>query len=285
MQTIFKQRIFYNFLEQFLMKYVWSACGMCIIALPALMSSANVAAQAAKASKKAAVPASTTAASAGAAGTESISDRTQDFIFSRGLLVNAADAIERVMSSFKEVTELAGYTARVDHMLAVFEHCDTHGPDVPQKLVFANAAAAEAGGSASASASASASTDSVIVPTAGRFDGGSIEEIESQADADEVIELSHVPIVTPLGEVLVPDLSILLRPGMHTVITGPNGCGKSSLFRILGGLWPIMGGKVRRPVRDRLFYIPQKAYFPSGSLRLQVRMHLPVSTIRAPFQN
>ena len=165
---------------------------------------------------------------------------TTGFVTNRRMLLSASDAFGRLMFSYKEISELAGHTARVSSLLEVME--DLLAGRFEKKLV------------SSASVEANASVLS------GR---GEVEE-------SDVIEFTDVPIVSPNGDVLVQKLSFSIQPGDHLLIVGPNGCGKSSLFRILGGLWPVYGGRVKKPRFDEIFYIPQRPYLSRGTLRQQV---------------
>ncbi|KAL5753520.1 hypothetical protein ACOSP7_021740 [Xanthoceras sorbifolium] len=89
------------------------------------------------------------------------------------------------------------------------------------------------------------------------------------------IEFTGVKVVTPTGNVLVENLTLKVEPGSNLLITGPNGSGKSSLFRVLGGLWPMVSGHISKPgvgsdLNKEIFYVPQRPYTAVGTLRDQL---------------
>lgn len=89
------------------------------------------------------------------------------------------------------------------------------------------------------------------------------------------IEFKGVKVVTPTGNTLVENLTLKVEPGSNLLITGPNGSGKSSLFRVLGGLWPLVSGCIAKPgvgssLNNVIFYVPQRPYTAVGTLRDQL---------------
>ncbi|KAK4547907.1 hypothetical protein LTR36_010626 [Oleoguttula mirabilis] len=179
-------------------------------------------------------------AAKGGAGGSTLGDHTESFVTNRRLLLSSSDAFGRLMFSYKEISQLAGHTSRVSTLLDVI--ADIQRGNFEKALV------------------SSASTDANAAVLTGR---GELEEGED-------IRFTSVPIVSPNGDVLVRALSFHITRGDHLLIVGPNGCGKSSLFRILGGLWPVYGGKVRKPPSEDIFYIPQRPYLSKGTLRQQI---------------
>src|SRR5215207_9779302 len=86
------------------------------------------------------------------------------------------------------------------------------------------------------------------------------------APTDELaIDGLTVRLATGDAIATVPPLALL--PGERLLVTGPSGSGKSSLFRAMAGLWPLGDGSIRVPAGARILALPQRPYFPLGTLR------------------
>lgn len=49
--------------------------------------------------------------------------------------------------------------------------------------------------------------------------------------SEDGIEFASVDVITPGGKLLARRLSLAVQPGRSLLVTGPNGSGKTSLFR------------------------------------------------------
>ncbi|KAH9896162.1 ABC transporter transmembrane region 2 [Xylariomycetidae sp. FL2044] len=225
---ILRRRFYHGVMEDFVIKYFWGALGLLLCSVPVFFK----------------LPGQLS-------GTVTMGDRTETFVTNRRMLLSASDAFGRIMFSYREIMELAGYTSRVASLLEVMN--DIQAGHFEKKLV---------------SSSGTAEHEAVLK--------GRGKVVKSKD-----IQFIDVPIISPNGDVLVRALSFSLKQGDHLLVVGPNGCGKSSLFRILGGLWPVYGGTVHKPPFTDIFYIPQRPYLSRGSLRQQITYPDSLRTVRA----
>ncbi len=79
---------------------------------------------------------------------------------------------------------------------------------------------------------------------------------------------------------LFENASFSLNPGERKGLVGPNGCGKTTLIRILAGLEPPTSGNVSRAPNLRIGYLPQ-GFEPEPSLTIEQTINAHVGTIAA----
>jgi putative ATP-binding cassette transporter len=84
------------------------------------------------------------------------------------------------------------------------------------------------------------------------------------------IDLQKLLVRLPNGTPLVSADNFSIRSNERTLVTGPSGAGKSTLFRAIAGIWPFGTGSIAIPANATLMMLPQRPYFPVGSLQAAV---------------
>ena len=85
------------------------------------------------------------------------------------------------------------------------------------------------------------------------------------------LAFEHVTLETPdYAKVIVEDLTVEVQPQQGLLIVGPSGRGKSSILRAIAGLWNSGTGKLVRPEREDILFLPQRPYIILGTLREQL---------------
>ncbi|XP_064797221.1 ATP-binding cassette sub-family D member 3-like isoform X1 [Oncorhynchus masou masou] len=169
----------------------------------------------------------------------------EDYYQSGRMLLRMSQALGRIVLAGREMTRLSGFTMRITELMKVLK--ELNSGKYERTMVSHQDKESEA-------------VERVpLVPGSGQI-----------INVDHIIKFEHTPLATPNGDILIKDLTFEVRSGTNVLVCGPNGCGKSSLFRVLGELWPLFGGQLTKPERGKLFYVPQRPYMTLGTLRDQV---------------
>ncbi|XP_062824373.1 lysosomal cobalamin transporter ABCD4 isoform X1 [Anolis carolinensis] len=105
-----------------------------------------------------------------------------------------------------------------------------------------------------------------------KWDFNSVSK-EKMNPSDTAFLLEHVSISAPSEKLLIKDMNLRVTQGNSLLITGNTGTGKSSLLRVLGGLWNSQEGNVHMLTcfgPHGMVILPQRPFFTDGTLREQV---------------
>jgi putative ATP-binding cassette transporter len=96
---------------------------------------------------------------------------------------------------------------------------------------------------------------------------GRSQTISIGESPDACVHLRGLHIAQHDGKLMIEEADAVIHPGEKVLVRGESGSGKSTLIRAIAGLWPWGGGEILIPKDARVSFIPQKPYFPLGTLR------------------
>jgi putative ATP-binding cassette transporter len=88
-----------------------------------------------------------------------------------------------------------------------------------------------------------------------------------QATRSTDVRLTDFEITDGAGRPLLWGDGFVAEPGQAVHVQGDSSTGKSTLVRVLTGLWPSVRGDLGMPDRGDVMVAPQKSYLPLGSLK------------------
>jgi putative ATP-binding cassette transporter len=98
-------------------------------------------------------------------------------------------------------------------------------------------------------------------------------------DADEDrIKINSLDVYLPNGKFQIRAKDIVINRGEKILIKGRTGAGKTTIFRALAKIWPYGKGDVELPKGKKIIVLPQKPYFPIGTLEEAVSYPMPAGT-------
>jgi putative ATP-binding cassette transporter len=97
--------------------------------------------------------------------------------------------------------------------------------------------------------------------------GESTSRIDLKETESPTIRLDDLQVAAPAGAIGLSERHVDLAPGERVLICGERGEERTLLFRAMIGLWPWGSGRIARPTRASVMFLPERAYVPPGTLR------------------
>jgi len=97
--------------------------------------------------------------------------------------------------------------------------------------------------------------------------GESTSRIDLEETGSPTIRLDDLQVAAPAGAINLSERHVDLAPGERVLIFGERGEERTLLFRAMIGLWPWGSGRIARPPRESMMFLPERAYVPPGTLR------------------